>query len=463
VKSFPGAGAAKDGWDGRLAKGKFLTYPANRLDDHLVPFQGAFEQGVAGVMPAYGILETGSWTALSGAINGNTIEQVGASFNATLLTAVLRNHYGFTGFVLAPWGVLEDPDVSPLGAPWGKESATRTQRAVAALTAGVDQFGGLSDPTVISGAVTAGLVAQALVDAAASRVLTLMFTLGLFENPYVDATAAENAVASAAEDTAAVTTYEHSLVLLKNADKPIGWLNGSGDGSQSDDPGNAGNGSGKVLPAPPGQKYVWHGASYFIGSGIDLAFVRTLAAGGHYGELTNDETTVGCEGAPDCTQCDAPTVEKRIACSNYFFTRIPSPVAADPDSGPLGLPGQALSWSGNDLTSALAELAAARAAITANPGSKTQIVVAIDAGRLPILDEILAFNPAGVYVEWAAPGASADQILLDVVFGFEGGQGLLPAGLPASDAAVSSSMEDLAGDAVNPAYPRGYGLFTLPF
>ncbi|MBS2025527.1 MAG: hypothetical protein JST92_24275, partial [Deltaproteobacteria bacterium] len=61
VGHFPGAGAASSGWDGRLAKGKFLVYPGKNLDAHLNAFQGALANHAAGVMPAYGIVQTGSF------------------------------------------------------------------------------------------------------------------------------------------------------------------------------------------------------------------------------------------------------------------------------------------------------------------------------------------------------------------------------------------------------------------
>ena len=153
VNSFPGAGPAKAGWDAKLAKGKLVGYPGNNLDAHLAPFAKAITAGVAGVMPAYGIPETGAWTGLGGVLSGATIEQVGASFNAKLLTDALRGTYAFGGLVLAPWGVLNNevipPAASGFGAPWGVEALTQAQRLAKAVNAGVDQFGGLADVTLV--------------------------------------------------------------------------------------------------------------------------------------------------------------------------------------------------------------------------------------------------------------------------------------------------------------------------
>ena len=457
LKGFPGAGAAKGGWDARLAKGKYLTYPANALDAHLAAFEPSLGAGVAGVMPAYGVLQTGTFTALSGLINGQTIEQVGASFSHTLLTDVLRTHYGFDGLVVSPWGVLEDAGVSPLGAPWGYETSTKAQRVAAAVNAGVDQFGGLGDVTPITDARTAGSITDAQISAAAGRALAMMFQLGLFENPYVDPTKAAGAVATDVEYQASLSAFNKSQVLLLNTNKPAGFLNGTGDGTQTGDKGNAGNGSGKVLPAPPGAPYIAAGCAYYVAGNFDLDYVRSVSAG--YGELTNDETTVYGYATP--------TPELRAARADYVFVRVSSPFVADPDSGALNLPQPSLTWSGNGLTGAadFSQLAWARAAINAVAGSKTQIVVGIDAGRLPVLDEILSYGVSGVYVDWLPLGNPqiADKVFLDVAFGIVNGTGMLPVGLPASDAAVQASKEDLAGDGESATYLRGFGLQTTAF
>lgn len=457
LESFPGAGAAKTGWDARLAKGKYLTYPGNALDAHLAAFEPSLSAGVAGVMPAYGVLQTGTYTALAGLINGQTIEQVGASFSHTLLTDVLRTHYGYDGLVLSPWGVLEDAAVSPLGAPWGHEGSTRAQRVAAAVNAGVDQFGGLGDVTPVTDARTAGSITDAQIGTAAGRALVMMFQLGLFENPYVDPLKAAGAVATDAEYQASLNAFNKSQVLLVNANKPAGFLNGAGDGTQTGDKGNAGNGTGKVLPAPPGAPYIAAGCAYYVAGNFDLDYVRSVSAG--YGELTNDETVV--YGYP------TPTPEERAARADYVFIRVSSPFVADPDGGALNLPQESLTWSGNGLTGAadFAELAWARAAINAVTGSKTQIVVAIDAGRLPVLDEILSYGVSGVYVDWLPLGNPqiADKVFLDVAFGIVNGAGTLPVGLPASDAAVQAAKEDLAGDGESTTYVRGFGLQTTAF
>lgn len=459
VNSFPGAGPAKDGFDAKLAKGKLVGYSGTSIDGHLAPFAKAITAGVAGVMPAYGIPATGSWTGLSGALDGSTIEQVGASFNSKLLTDTLRGHYAYGGIVLAPWGVLEDAGIAPLGAPWGVEGLSRAQRLGKAVGAGVDQFGGLSDAALVASAVTAGELTAAQVDASAGRVLALAFRLGLFENPYVDPAQAPVVVNSDAAYTGGLDAMNRGMVLLLNAAKPAGWLNGVGDGTQTGDKGNAGNGTLKVLPAPPGEPYVSAGCDYFVAGDFDLDYVRSVSAG--YGNLTND--------APNVKGVPVTTAAERMALSDYVFIRVAAPFTSDPDSGSFDYSLQSLMYGSSANAAALDAVAAARSAIdswSGSPASTTQIVVGVDAGRPSVVSEIMGYGPSGLYVQWNGQmpaNVSADKVFLDVAFGIVPGLGKLPVGLPLSDAAAAAQASDLPGDGQHATFVSGFGISTTMF
>ncbi|MDP1829032.1 MAG: glycoside hydrolase family 3 N-terminal domain-containing protein [Archangium sp.] len=452
VGSFPGAGAAKGGLDARLAKGRYLAYPGNGIDAHLAPFQRAIEGKVAGVSTALGIPEAGAWTGLSGALDGATLEQVSASLNGALLTDVLRTRFQHGGLVLAPASVLTDT-------PWGVESLSRAARVGKAAAAGVDQFLGLDDPGALTEAKTAGLLSDAQLDASAGRALALLFQLGLFEDPYVDAVKAPQLTNTDAAYRAGLDAMNRGLVLLVNATKPSTFLNGAGDGTQTGDKGNAGNGTLKVLPAPPGEPYVSAGCAYYIMGDFDLDYVRSVSAG--YGELTNDSTSI--KGVP------VSTAAERIALSDYVFIRVAAPFTKDADSGALNLPTPSLEYAGAANAEELNDILAAKAAISAwtgSPASQTQIIVSVDAGRLPVVSELLALGVSGLYVQWngVMPGnQSADKVMLDVAFGIAHGVGKLPAGLPLSNAAVEAQQEDLPGDGQHPVFIRGFGLTTPRF
>ncbi len=449
VGNFPGSGPAKGGFDSRLAKGKFLSYRGNKFDDHVVPFERAIEGGVAAVMTSHGVPETGTWTGMGGIVNGTTVEQVGTSFNATLVTDALREELEFSGLVIAPPGVLDDAGGTALGAPWGVESLTRAQRAARAISAGVDQFAGVGDLTAFSTARTAGDITAAQLDGAAARALALVFTLGLFENPYVDEAQAPALVNTDPSYRSGLNAMNRSMVLVVNQDKPEGFLNGNGDGTQTEDKGNAGNGTMKVLPAPPGEAYIVAGCSYFVMGNFDLDYVRSVSQG--YGELTNDATSIN----------DVPvsTAAERIARSDYVFIRIDAPYSYDPDSGSLGHAKSSLEYTGAENADVLAPLIAARNAINARPGSQTQIVLGIDAGRPSVLTEVLSYNPGGVYLSWSV----TDKVFLDVAFGIVNGVGKLPVGLPASNAAATSQLEDVPTDGQHSTYVEGHGFSTSSF
>jgi beta-glucosidase len=452
VGHFPGAGPAKGGWDARFEKGKFLTYPGGKFGDHVAPFEKAIGKGVAAVIASYGIAEAGAWTGLGGVVDGATLEQVGASFNQKLLTDVLRDHYGFEGLVLAPPGVLED---APLGAPWGMETATKAQRAAKAVNAGVDQFLGLADTTPISDAVTAGTIASARLDAAASRALALAFQLGLFEDPFVDADQAAAVVASSKGVPAGRAASADGLVVLVNANKPAGWLDTYVNGEPT--AGNAGNGTGKVLPAPPGIPYEAPGCNFYVGGDVNLNYVRSVYEG--YGYLCNDMETIRGNVAD--------TEAKKMALCDYVFVRVNAPHVDDGDTGAWKYPLASLEYTAAEL----AAVAAAREAIASVPGSKAQLVVGVDGGRPAVLTQLLAHDPSAVVMHWAGQypaNADADKTFLDVLFGIRAaarsaGAGKLPVSLPASDAAASTQLEDVAGDGAAGTYVEGFGLDLKPF
>ena len=221
VKHWVGYGAAKDGWDSHNAYGKFAAFSGDNLERHIYPFTGAFEAGVAGVMPTYSILQGASW-------QGRAIEAVGAGFNHFLLTDLLRGQYRFNGIILSDWLITSDCNQVceqgapagekpvPEGMPWGMENATVQQRFVKAVQAGVDQFGGVTDSAVIVAAVQQGQLSQARINASVEKLLTQKFALGLFEQPYVDAPRAAQVVGNPAAQRAADEAQARSLVLLQN-------------------------------------------------------------------------------------------------------------------------------------------------------------------------------------------------------------------------------------------------------
>jgi Beta-glucosidase-related glycosidases len=226
VKHWVGYGAAATGYDSHNYYGRKATYSGDNLAYHVKPFLAAFAAHVAGVMPTYSILEGATW-------NGKPVEQVGAGFNRQLLTDMLRGQYHYNGVILTDWAVTNDcnercrngvaagarPSFADIGMPWGVEDIPKRARFVKAVQAGVDQFGGTEDASVLVDAVKAGELAEARLNESAQRVLAEKFALGLFENPFVDPAATPRRVGTEAFRAAGVDAQRRSLVLLENDDR----------------------------------------------------------------------------------------------------------------------------------------------------------------------------------------------------------------------------------------------------
>ncbi|MGI5929180.1 glycoside hydrolase family 3 N-terminal domain-containing protein [Pseudoflavonifractor sp.] len=216
VKHFAATGASEGGRDDHSNTGKYMVFPGDNYEAHLIPFfDGAFElpgltETAAGLMPSYGIPYSE---------DGSLGEFVGNAFNENTLNLLRDN--GYDGFILTDWGITED------GRSYGVDDLTVAERFAALFKVGNDQIGGTSDITnAIEGykllAEDMGEEeALAHVRNSARRFFTIQMQVGLFENPYVSK---EEAVASVyTEDAYAYgrETQEQSIVMLKNSDNTI--------------------------------------------------------------------------------------------------------------------------------------------------------------------------------------------------------------------------------------------------
>jgi beta-glucosidase len=221
VKHWVGYGAQVDGFDSHYYYGRYAAFPGGDFAEHLEPYEGAFRNHAAGIMPTYSILKDLD-------LGQGVIEQVGANHNEFLLQDLLREQHGFDGVITSDWGIANDcPQacrenrppaffVGPWGAgmPWGVEDLSLPARYASAISAGVDIIGGSDQPRYILEAVEQGLLTQERVADAGRRVLEQKFQLGLFEDPYVDPAAADAVVGSDASRAAGMRAQERSLTLL---------------------------------------------------------------------------------------------------------------------------------------------------------------------------------------------------------------------------------------------------------
>jgi beta-glucosidase len=176
---------------------------------YLEPFQQAVQQhGVGSVMPSYSSLQ----------IVGKDAAPIKMHARADMITGVLKQQYGFSGFVISDW-----QGINQIGPDY--ETDIRT-----AVNAGIDMVM-VPDQYVnfekdLKDLVSKGLVSQARIDDAVSRILTQKFKLGLFEQPYAD-TANAAAIGDAAHRAVARQAAAESQVLLKNAPSTKGAAPGS--------------------------------------------------------------------------------------------------------------------------------------------------------------------------------------------------------------------------------------------
>lgn len=213
TKHFPGGGPQKDGEDPHFSYGKEQVYPGGNFDYHLIPFEAAFAAGTAQIMPYYGVPL------------GVQYEEVAFGFNKGVITDLLRKHYGFEGVVCTDWGLLTDTNLGGVvweARAWGVEHLSRPQRVQKALEAGIDQFGGEACPEEIVALVRDGHVSEARIDESVRRLLREKFRLGLFDNPYLDAGAAERIVGNAEFCAVGELAQRRSIVLLKNSPTATG-------------------------------------------------------------------------------------------------------------------------------------------------------------------------------------------------------------------------------------------------
>lgn len=225
VKHWVGYGAAENGFDSHNAYGKYALFTKkDSLKEHIIPFTGAFEVNVSGIMPTYSILKNAQ-------INNHQIEAVGAGFNSYLLKDLLRDTYKFKGVIMSDWSITNDcnevcengtpPGVTPKveGMPWGVEKLTKEERFIKAVEAGVQQFGGVSDSSIIVNAVENKKLTEKMLDEAVLAILIQKFELGQFETPYVDENIANQFVGNEDFQKVASQAQYHSMVLLENKQK----------------------------------------------------------------------------------------------------------------------------------------------------------------------------------------------------------------------------------------------------
>jgi beta-glucosidase len=208
TKHWPGGGPQADGEDAHFSYGKNQWYPGNNFKYHLIPFKAAIEAGTAMMMPYYGVPV------------GQTSQDVGMSFNKEIVNDLLRDEFDYDGIVCTDWGVLEGFSFAGIeiveAKDWGVEHLIIEDKIVMAIDAGVDQFGGNNNGAQLMAAVQNGKVTEKRLEQSVRRLLKAKFTLGLFDNPYVDEEEAARVVGQETYMQEGAKAQRKAMVLLKN-------------------------------------------------------------------------------------------------------------------------------------------------------------------------------------------------------------------------------------------------------
>ncbi len=217
--------------------------PAESLDNWLIPWKAAVDNGVGWIMT------NNQGLGLSG--------QVLTDFDSETL-GVLRETLGYDGVVITDWGSFGSHSaaghasgVTAEGVNLDEYQLDPEMLYTCMLTAGVDMFGSgtllngttmesagsPNLPEALVSAVDKGICDEALLDRSAKRVLASKFKTGMFEDPYADLDAVlelaaseayrtdpweitDNASLSAARNPELIALEERleieSVVLLKN-------------------------------------------------------------------------------------------------------------------------------------------------------------------------------------------------------------------------------------------------------
>ncbi|MCU0370072.1 MAG: beta-glucosidase BglX, partial [Bacteroidales bacterium] len=190
VKHYALYGAAEAGRD-------YNTTDMSRIrmyNEYFPPYEAAVKAGAGSVMTSF-----------------NEVDGIPASGNRWLMTEVLRNQWGFDGFVVTDFTAINEMEAHGMG-------DLQTVSALA-LKAGVDfDMIGEGFLTTLEKSLQEGKVTQAEIDLACRRMLEAKYKLGLFEDPYryCDLERPKEDISTPEHKATAREIATQTFVLLKN-------------------------------------------------------------------------------------------------------------------------------------------------------------------------------------------------------------------------------------------------------
>lgn len=157
AKHYVGYGASEGGKDYNTT-----LIPERELRDiYLKPFHAAVEAGAATLMSGF-----------------NDLDGVPASGNSFTLKKILRDEWGFNGFVVSDWASITQMIIHG-------NANDETEAALIAASAGINmEMATESFANNIFNLVQEGKIEEKWIDELVSQILRIKFKLGLFETPY---------------------------------------------------------------------------------------------------------------------------------------------------------------------------------------------------------------------------------------------------------------------------------------
>lgn len=189
LKHFIGYGTTEGGQNG----GSTCVGLRELHEQFLTPFKRAIDAGALSVMTSY-----------------NSIDGVPCTSNAAIFRTLLHDEWGFKGFVVS--------DLYSVDGLYQTHHVAKGERdaAVMAMNAQVDADLGGKCYAHLAEAVRSGEIDEAVIDTAVVRILRMKFDMGLFENPYVDASLAAKTVCNDDARDVARRIAAASVTLLEN-------------------------------------------------------------------------------------------------------------------------------------------------------------------------------------------------------------------------------------------------------
>lgn len=220
MKHFPGDGAAEGGRESHTRDGAYNVFPGGQFFTHVLPFAACMDlpgktETVIAAMTNYSVGIEADGLPVGG-------ERIGTSYNNYKINQLLREEYGWDGYILTDFGILTNKD-------YGVENLTQVERRLAILEAGCDAFGGEGgglqesvDLAMEAYELGVDRLGKAEMDEimkkGTERILRTHFNIGIVDNPYLDLKVAESTSLKPEHEAAAHQAHLKSIVMLKNSD-----------------------------------------------------------------------------------------------------------------------------------------------------------------------------------------------------------------------------------------------------